>query len=127
VFGRNDTGPAQDGGSLQHVALLAHVSANTSLLLFLKYMPICFAIVIKGIVLAPVPVGFESGRRDVPIRTAAPQYDTQVLPELFERRRAKEPVAVVDLNTTKPGSRTMTCRIMGSCSGAVYSAMSRSS
>ena len=49
-----------------------------------------------GIALAPVPGGFESGRRDVPIRTASPQYDTEVLPELFERRLAKEPVAVVD-------------------------------
>src|ERR1700720_1854425 len=66
------------------------------LLLFPKYLPVALAIGIKAIALAPVPGGLESGRRDVPIRTAFPRYGTQVLPEFFERRPANEPVAVVD-------------------------------
>jgi hypothetical protein len=52
---------------------------------------------IKASVFAHFPVGFELGRRDVPLRTAFSQHSTQVLPKLFEGRSAKKPIALVDL------------------------------
>jgi len=45
----------------------------------------------------PFPSRFQLGQSDVPVRTAFPQYSTQVLAKLFDGRSAEEPVTVVDL------------------------------
>src|SRR6266481_4445708 len=45
----------------------------------------------------PFPSGFQFGSGDVPVRTAFPQHNTQVLPKLFDGRSTKKPIAVVDL------------------------------
>src|SRR5712691_10160246 len=67
------------------------------LLLLLKYLPVGLAVGIKATVFALFPVGFQFGRRDVPIWTPFPEHNTQVLSKLLQRRSAKKPVAVVDL------------------------------
>src|ERR1700676_3969272 len=66
-------------------------------LLLPKYLPVGLAIGIKAIMFTPFPSGFQFGSGDVPVRTAFPQHNTQVLPKLFDGRSAKKPVAVVDL------------------------------
>src|SRR5258707_11114865 len=66
------------------------------LLLFPKHLSVGLAIRIKAITFAPFPGGFQFGPGDVPVRTAFPQYSTQVLPKLFDGRSAKKPVAIVD-------------------------------
>src|SRR5882672_1483202 len=67
------------------------------LLLLLKYLPVGLAVGIEATVFALRPIGFQFGRRDVPIRTAFPEHNTQVLSKLLQRRSSKKPVAVVDL------------------------------
>src|SRR5260370_22434656 len=67
------------------------------LLLLSKHLPVGLAIGIKAIMFTPFPSGFQFGPSDVPVRTAFLQHSTQVLPKLFDRRSAKKPVAVVDL------------------------------
>src|SRR5258706_13509031 len=52
---------------------------------------------IKAVTFTLFPSGFQFGPGDVPVRTALPQHSTQVLPELFDGRSAKKPVAVIDL------------------------------
>src|SRR5437870_1495070 len=52
---------------------------------------------INAIVFTPFPSGFQFGLSNVPVRTALPQHNTQVLPKLFDGRSAKKPVAVIDL------------------------------
>jgi hypothetical protein len=71
--------------------------AQCRLRLLPKHLPVAFAVGIKAIMFTPFPSGFQLGPSDVPVRTAFPQYSTQVLPELFDRGSAEEPVAVVDL------------------------------
>src|SRR4029077_12629487 len=67
------------------------------LLLLPKYLTVGLAIGIKAIMFTAFPSGFQFGSGDVPVRTAFPQHNTQVLPKLFDGRPAKKPVAVVDL------------------------------
>src|ERR1700730_11369615 len=67
------------------------------LLLLPKHLPVGLAIGIKAPVFASLPLGFEFGCRDVPVRTAFFQYSAQVLPQLFDGRPAKKPVAIIDL------------------------------
>src|SRR5438034_1063880 len=52
---------------------------------------------IKAAMFTLFPSGFQFGPADVPGRTAFPQHSTQVLPKLFDRRSAKKPVAVINL------------------------------
>src|SRR5580765_4186083 len=73
------------------------------LLLFPKHLRVGLAVGIKAPAFAIFPSGFQFGRRDVPIRTAFPECDTQVLSKLFQRRPAKKPVAVVDLEHHETG------------------------
>src|SRR5712671_4049319 len=73
------------------------------LLLLLKDLPIGLAVGIEATAFALFPVGLEFRRRDVPVRTPFPQHHTQVLSKLFDRRSAKKPVAVVDLEHQKTG------------------------
>ena len=47
------------------------------------------------------PSGFQFGPGDIPIGTAFLEHGTQVLPELFDGRPAKKPIAVVDLEYDK--------------------------
>ena len=67
------------------------------ILLLPKYLPVGLAIGIKAIMFTPFPSGFQFESGDVPVRTAFPQHNAQVLPKLFDGRSAKKPVAVVDL------------------------------
>src|SRR3984893_10894618 len=73
------------------------------LLLLLKYRPVGLAIGMKATVFASLPVGFELGRRDVPVRSAFFQHNPRVLPKLLDGRSAKKPVAVVDLEHPEAG------------------------
>jgi len=57
--------------------------------LFLKYLPVRLAAGIKAIVFALCPIGFQVGRRDVPVRAALPEHNAQVLSKLLQRRSSK--------------------------------------
>src|SRR5262245_38362498 len=73
------------------------------LILFTESLGVCFAVWIKEFFAAFLPCGFEFGRGDVPVRPAFLGHSTQVLAEIFDRRAAKEPIAVVDFVDDQAG------------------------
>src|ERR1700675_4166063 len=77
--------------------LAASFRGRRRLLLLPKHLPVGLAVRTKAIMFTPFPSGFQFRFSDVPIRTAFPQYSTQVLPQLFHGRSSKKPVAIVDL------------------------------
>jgi hypothetical protein len=71
--------------------------SSNVLLLLPKHLPVGLAVGIKMIMFTAFPSGFQFGLSDVPIRTAFLRRGTQVLPNLFDGRSVKKPVAIVDL------------------------------
>ena len=67
------------------------------LLLFTESLSVRLAIRMKELFAAFLPRRFEFGCGDVPVRTAFDGHSTEILPELFDRWAAEEPIAVVDL------------------------------
>jgi hypothetical protein len=66
------------------------------LILFGKGLGVRFAVGIEEFLTALLPRSSELGRCDIPIRPAFLRNRTQILPEIFRRGAAKEPVTHVD-------------------------------
>ena len=81
------------------------VRQTHGLLLTLLAESLCkgLAVWIKQLLATLLPGRFEFGRRDVPVQTAFPRDDAQILTEILDRRPPKEPVTVVDLVNDKAG------------------------
>ncbi len=71
--------------------------------MFTESLGVRFAVRIEEFLAALLPRRFEFWGCDVPVRPAFLGNGTEVLPELFQRRPAKEPVAVVNLVNDKTG------------------------
>src|SRR6266852_873544 len=75
--------------SCAHYSLGPLTSGETIVLLLLpKHLPVGLAIGIEAIMFTPFPSGFQFGPGDVPVRTAFPQHNPQILPKLFDGRSA---------------------------------------
>jgi hypothetical protein len=100
--------------------------AAATLVLLAQRLSIRLAIGVKVLFAAFLPRGPHFRRRDVPIGPALFRDRTQVLTEIFHRRPAEEPIAVVYLVDDQARLQNDDMGIIGLLAGSVYSAMSRS-
>ena len=76
--------------------------------------------------IAGVPCLTESRFAQIPVRPNFTGDGTQVLPQICDRRPAPKPIAVINAVNHQARLEDQCVRIIGLCSGSVYSGMSSS-